>query len=105
MSDWWCCSLCKNRLLYKCSIKFLGDSFAANHNGFKFSTADRDYSNSCAKRFVGAWWYGTTCHFSNLNGKYLNGAHTSFADSINWRTWKEYHYSLKTTEMKVRGYL
>jgi len=73
----------------------------------KFSTADRDNDaipGSCAIDYVGAWWYGK-CHISNLNGKYLNGVHTSFADGVNWRTWKGYHYSLKTTEMKFRGYL
>jgi hypothetical protein len=69
-----------------------------------FSTKDSDndtYSASCAVQFKGAWWY-KKCHDSNLNGFYHHGAHKSFADGINWRTWKGYHYSLKSTSMKIR---
>ncbi|XP_066293837.1 microfibril-associated glycoprotein 4-like isoform X2 [Branchiostoma lanceolatum] len=80
-----------------------GDSIS-HHNGWAFSTKDRDYDHyptSCAQRFKGAWWYGD-CHGSNLNGLYHAGSHTSYADGVNWSAWKGYYYSLKRTEMKIR---
>ena len=78
-----------------------GDSFTAN--GVKFSTKDKDqdtWSNSCAQRYKGGWWYGA-CHWSNLNGIY-QGGEGAYGVGINWRTWKGYYYSLKFTEMKMR---
>ena len=80
-----------------------GDSMTY-HNGMKFTTLNVDNDNvneNCAIAYRGAWWYNT-CHYSNLNGQYLSGHHASYADGINWRTWKFYYYSLKTTEMKLR---
>ena len=83
-----------------------GDSMTrGHHNGSPFSTYDQDndpWSSSCAVEFEGAWWY-KDCHYSNLNGRYLKGRHTSRADGVNWYHWKGYHYSLKFTEMKVRA--
>ena len=82
-----------------------GDSLAAVHHGQPFSTYDRDndnHSDECAEKFMGAWWY-KSCHASNLNGQYLNGWHNdSYADGINWYTWRGYHYSLKETKMMIR---
>ena len=86
-----------------------GDSLIAFHNGMKFSTPDQDndkWDGNCAQTYKGAWWY-QVCHESNLNGQYLGssgnkGVVTPFADSINWKSWKGYYYSLKFTEMKVR---
>ncbi|XP_078687243.1 microfibril-associated glycoprotein 4-like [Branchiostoma floridae x Branchiostoma belcheri] len=81
-----------------------GDSMVDKHNGKPFSTKDRDYddfTSSCAQRYKGGWWYGV-CHHSNLNGLYHGGSHTSYADGVNWRTWKGLYYSLKHTEMKIR---
>ncbi|XP_028397795.1 ficolin-2-like [Dendronephthya gigantea] len=82
-----------------------GDSLSL-HNGMKFSTKDVDNDlrgdGECANIFKGAWWY-QHCHASNLNGQYLAGAHTSYADGVNWHAFKGHHYSLKTTEMKVQS--
>ncbi|XP_078498157.1 ficolin-2-like [Lissotriton helveticus] len=74
------------------------------HLNQPFSTIDQDndlYAGSCAGLHKGGWWYAT-CHYANLNGLYLGGAHTSYAYGINWRTGKGYYYSYKTCEMKFR---
>lgn len=76
-----------------------GDSLKA-HNGQSFYARDKD-KNECSKLYKGGWWYDA-CHKSNLNGLYLKGSHSSFADGVNWLDWHGYHYSLKTTEMKIR---
>ncbi|XP_062607006.1 ficolin-1-A-like [Saccostrea cucullata] len=78
-----------------------GDSLIAHHNGAQFYTKDHDTSGHCAQASKGGWWYNN-CHYSNLNGMYLSGNHVSYADGINWKTWHGYHYSLKTTEMKIK---
>ncbi|XP_065051441.1 fibrinogen C domain-containing protein 1-B-like [Rhopilema esculentum] len=81
-----------------------GDSFS-DTNGNKFSTKDKDHDTSpggsCAVSFQGAWWY-RDCHSSNLNGRYLNGPHKSFANGVNWYHFKGHHYSLKRTVMKIK---
>ncbi|CAB4009361.1 Hypothetical predicted protein [Paramuricea clavata] len=77
-----------------------GDSFT-HHRGAEFATKDAGNGRHCAQTHKGAWWY-RGCHLANLNGLYLHGAHKSFADGINWKTWKGYNYSLKSTSMKIR---
>jgi ficolin len=74
------------------------------HSGKNFSTYDQDNdidNGNCSTEFKGGWWYGS-CHSSNLNGKYLNGAHSSYADGINWECWTTYYYSMQFAEMKIR---
>ncbi|XP_068832705.1 ficolin-2 isoform X4 [Capricornis sumatraensis] len=80
-----------------------GDSLT-DHGDHFFSTKDRDNdesSSNCAVQFQGAWWYHS-CHSSNLNGRYLKGPHTSYANGINWKSWGRYNYSYKVSEMKLR---
>ena len=72
------------------------------HNKMAFSTKDRDNDvnspSNCAVAYTGAWWY-TSCHHSNLNGKYLGNKRDD-------RGTRWYHFrsflSLKFTEMKLR---
>ena len=42
------------------------------------------HSATCATSFKGVWWH-KEYHDSNLNGMYLSGSHTTFADGIEWR--------------------
>jgi len=78
-----------------------GDSLS-DHNGIQFSTIDRNNAgNTCTSEY-GAWWY-TSCHSSNLNGRYLGGVHESYADGVEWSSYKGYNYSYKIAEMLIRA--
>jgi len=86
-------------------LLFTGDSLT-QHRGRQFSTRDQDNdlaTVSCALTYKGAWWY-KKCHHSNLNGAYLRGSHSSYADGVGWRTWTGLYYSLRFTEMKIRPF-
>jgi len=70
----------------------------------QFSTNDNDnddWDNSCAQTHKGAWWY-RDCLGANLNGFYLNGSHSSYADGVNWAAFRGVNYSLKYTQMNVK---
>ena len=62
---------------------------------------DQNSHGNCAEMYKGAWWY-RRCHVSNLNALYHRGNHSSYADGVNWKTWRGYHYSFKRAEMKFR---
>ncbi|XP_053668005.1 microfibril-associated glycoprotein 4-like [Anopheles marshallii] len=80
-----------------------GDSLRFS-NAAKFSTFDVDNDtgdNSCAVQFTGAWWYNS-CHYINLNGKYLRGNTTKYAAGMVWVTFRGYNYALKSSKMMIR---
>jgi len=86
----------------------LGDSLSL-HFGQKFSTRDQDndaVSGSCAVNLKGGWWYGDSdCYHSNLNGLYHRGSYWSaYYDGVVWIFWKDWLYSLRFTEMKIRPF-
>lgn len=68
----------------------------------QFSTTDADNDanvGNCAQIFHGAWWHNA-CG-SSLNGIYLGGSQTSYADGVNWKSWRGYYYSHKIAMMKI----
>ena len=77
------------------------NGFSFFHSNQPYSTKDSDSSTDCPLRHNGAWWY-KACHGSNLNGLYLEGSHSSYADGVNWNSFRGFEYSLKRTEMKVK---
>ena len=74
------------------------------HDTMAFSTHDRDNDHHdevhCANN-NGGWWYSSWL-MANLNGLYLHGEHSSYADGVNWYHWKGLKYSAKRAEMKIR---
>ncbi|KAI8126394.1 Fibrinogen C domain-containing protein 1 [Lucilia cuprina] len=77
----------------------------SQHNGYKFSTKDRDNdaeeNKNCADHWKGAWWYNN-CFYSNLNGLYLGGKTPSSKRGISWCKFRKYEYSLKSVKMMIR---
>ncbi|KAJ8367034.1 hypothetical protein AAFF_G00333710 [Aldrovandia affinis] len=77
-----------------------GDSLSY-HDQRPFSTKDRDpqpFITRCAMSYKGGWWY-RNCHEANLNGLY--DTHTNHQGVI-WTSWKDIHFSIPFTEMKMR---
>ena len=74
-----------------------------SHDNCQFSTydVDNDVGPNCSAQYRGAWWY-KACHASNLNGYYHGGEHGTYADGVNWKAFRGFHYSLKSTRMMVR---
>lgn len=94
----------KYRLLLSGYSGDIADSLSG-FSGINFTTKDVDNdtyaTGNCAVSYKGAWWY-TACHQSNLNGLYLDGDHTTYANGMNWRQGHGYHYSYKSTRMMFR---
>ena len=70
-----------------------------------FTTWDVDQDScpdNCATIWGGAWWYNW-CISSQLTGAYIDGGHLAvWEQGIIWQAWKDFLYSLKHTEMKIR---
>ncbi|XP_060571509.1 fibrinogen-like protein 1 [Ruditapes philippinarum] len=87
-----------------------GDAMFPYHNGMRFSTIDKDNDEwhlSCAKKDQSGWWF-KACGYASLNGIFIeNGISEPSPDGvikgIIWSKWrKEYGYSLKRTEIKIK---
>ena len=82
-----------------------GDSLISYHNGFMFSTKDRDTGplayKKCAQFYSGAWWY-RSCFVSNLNGRYYFPPDGHLPDGIIWWSWRHKNYSLKATKLMIK---
>ena len=93
-NSWSCC--------WTCFEGTAGDNLGY-HRGNPFTTKDRDNDNygstNCAVQYKGAWWYNS-CYGANLNGLYLHGKISD--QGMSWNKWKNSHYSVKRSEMKIR---
>uniref|UniRef100_A0A4W5M2R5 Microfibril associated protein 4 n=1 Tax=Hucho hucho TaxID=62062 RepID=A0A4W5M2R5_9TELE len=82
-----------------------GDSMSFS-NGMKFSTYDNDqdtWSDSCARRRLGAFWFGG-CADTNPNSLYAPPTASSFTYvAVYWFHWKGLYYSLKSISFKIRA--
>ncbi len=81
------------------------DSFRP-HTDQRFSAKDMDQDGwaggDCAGAYEGGWWFNN-CHYAYLNGiYYLPGHQKSGGHGLVWSDWKEWDYSLKATDMKIR---
>ena len=80
---------------------YLGDVMPSNV-GFSAKDFDQDTSDGfCSQLFKGGWWY-VSCHGANPNGLYLKGNHSTYANGVNWHSFRGLYYSLKTIEMKLK---
>ena len=79
-----------------------GDVMIGVHNDMQFTTKDRDNdpdSGNCASVYHGAWWYGSGCHHSNINGPYRSGLNGP--QGVAWWHFLNKYVSLKFTQMKL----
>ena len=80
------------------------DSFSY-HRGWPFSTPDEDNdfksTGNCALEYHGGWWF-KWCHKTFLNGPYIRGPNSYYGEGVIWEGFKGYHYSLKSSQMKIR---
>ena len=90
------------------SASTAGDSltYAAYHNGQRFSTPDRDndaWGHHCAVYHHGPWWH-KYCYHSLLTGKYYTSGGPRYTPTrgVIWFHWKGSYYSLRAAEMKIR---
>jgi len=78
----------------------------SNHNGYKFSTVDRNNDEApqccpCAPAYGGGWWF-YSCFEANLNGEYFSDPlDNGYYRGIIWELWLG-DYSLKSAKMMVR---
>ena len=81
-----------------------GDSFSY-HNGWQFTTPDEDNDSNpdlnCALKYHGGWWF-RKCHRAFLNGPYIRGPNSYVGEGIIWKAFKDFRYSLKSSQMKIR---
>jgi len=81
------------------------DSLSA-HNGYKFSTVDRNNDQApkccpCAPAYGGGWWF-YSCFEANLNGEYFSAsADNGYYKGIIWELWLG-DMSLKSAQMMIR---
>ncbi|XP_046649622.1 uncharacterized protein LOC124340891 isoform X2 [Daphnia pulicaria] len=77
-----------------------------SHNGYAFSTFDRDNDEAppccpCAPAYGGGWWF-YSCFEANLNGEYhVNPIENDYFRGIIWELWRG-DYSLRAVELKIR---
>ncbi|XP_022784276.1 ryncolin-1-like, partial [Stylophora pistillata] len=94
----------KYRLILGSYTGTAGDSFSY-HNGWPFSTPDQENdfnpTGNCAIEFEGGWWF-KWCHRAFLNGPYIRGPNSKFAEGNIWEHFRGVHYSLKSSQMKIR---
>lgn len=82
------------------------DSFSV-HNGYYFSTVDRNNDEApaccpCAPSYGGGWWF-YSCFESNLNGEYQEiPTDNDYYHGIIWELWRG-DYSLKSSKMMLRS--
>ena len=81
-----------------------GDSFSY-HNGWPFTTPDEDNDFNpdlnCALKYHGGWWF-KRCHRAFLNGPYIRGPNSFYGEGVIWGSFKDFRYSLKISQMKIR---
>ena len=70
------------------------------HKGQVFETYDK-YPGGSPGTFRGAWWYGTTDVYANLNGYYFETEQYNY-QGIFWWSWEVSVKTLKKVTMMIR---